>query len=137
MQNDHIQFRFAENQTKPVLIITKEGEIKLGEGCTNVEAAQAIVDLANQIRREAAVGELQRYSPDPENTEYGWMQGMKEDTSMGEWVHIEDLRGVLDPSQPIRELSNEMDRFRKKWKTVSIAEFNHFTDRLLKLIDRG
>lgn len=34
-----------------------------------------------------------------------------------------------------RELASEMDRFRTKWKTVSIAEFNHYADRLLTLID--
>ncbi len=34
-----------------------------------------------------------------------------------------------------RELAGEMDRFRTKWKTVSIAEFNHYADRLLALID--
>lgn len=47
-----------------------------------------------------APNELQRYSPDPENTEYGWMQGMKEDTAMGEWVHIEDIR-ALAARQPV------------------------------------
>ncbi|WP_164079710.1 hypothetical protein [Stenotrophomonas maltophilia] len=35
----------------------------------------------------------------------------------------------------LRELAGEMDRFRTKWKTVSIAEFNHYADRLLDLID--
>jgi hypothetical protein len=49
-----------------------------------------------------ALNGLQRYSPDPENTEYGWMQGMKEDTSMGEWVHIEDVR-ALAARQPVGE----------------------------------
>ncbi|MBA0449369.1 hypothetical protein [Stenotrophomonas maltophilia] len=50
--------------------------------------------------RGDALNGLQRYSPDPENTEYGWMQGMKEDTSMGEWVHIEDVR-ALAARQPV------------------------------------
>lgn len=35
----------------------------------------------------------------------------------------------------LRDLASEMDRFRTKWKTASIAEFNHYADRLLALID--
>ncbi len=35
----------------------------------------------------------------------------------------------------LRELASEMDRFRTKWNTVSIAEFNHYADRLQALID--
>lgn len=44
--------------SKPVLIITAEGEIKLGEGCANVEAAQALVDLANKMRTGAPATEF-------------------------------------------------------------------------------
>ncbi len=48
--------------------------------------------------------------------------------------------GVAPPAQTVdlgqfRELASEMDRFRTKWKTVSIAEFNHYADRLLALPD--
>ncbi len=49
-------------------------------------------------------------------------------------VHYQQPAQAVDLGQ-FRELASEMDRFRTKWKTVSIAEFNHYADRLLALID--
>lgn len=65
-----------------------------------VELAAALSAQPSPGGQGDALNGLQRYSPDPENTEYGWMQGMKEDTSMGEWVHIEDVR-ALAARQPV------------------------------------
>lgn len=147
MQNEHIQFRIAENQTKPVLIITKEGEIKLGEGCTNVEAAQAIVDLANQIRQNQEpvgkiVGEYRDtggYSPRIE-----WANG--EHPGVGVELYSSPraphaannapspiVRMMVGPSgqgDALEALAKEMDEFRTTWGTIGMREFGYFVDAL-------
>lgn len=39
-------------QDKPVLMIRPDGRIEIGEGCTNAEGAQALVDAANVLRAQ-------------------------------------------------------------------------------------
>lgn len=39
----------GQQPSKPVLIIRPDGTIELGEGCTNADAAQVLVDLANKV----------------------------------------------------------------------------------------
>lgn len=39
----------GQQPSKPVLIIRPDGRIELGEGCTNADAAQVLVDLANKV----------------------------------------------------------------------------------------
>ncbi|WP_036041588.1 hypothetical protein [Bradyrhizobium yuanmingense] len=42
-------FVFKMANSKPVIIITPDGRIELGEGCTNAEAARALVEAANVL----------------------------------------------------------------------------------------
>lgn len=41
-----------QGNSKPVIKITREGRVELGEGCTNQEAAQVLVDYANKLMAE-------------------------------------------------------------------------------------
>jgi hypothetical protein len=159
-----------EGGRKPVLIITPKGEIKVGEGCTNQEAAQALVDLANHMRQPVGQEpvELQFAYRHPDGRTH--MVSVSADDVAREMPEFlsQALCAKLCQCQPVgetnvtdcccdedaeqfeliaappaqavdlgqfRELAREMDLFRTKWKTVSLAEFNHYADRLLDLID--
>lgn len=75
-----------------------------GFGLDEAFRLAALVDGKQQVGEVQVDARLnlQRYSPDPENTEYGWMQGMKEDTAMGEWVHIEDVRAIASRQPEVK-----------------------------------
>ncbi|HEL5026712.1 TPA: hypothetical protein UOA81_001903 [Stenotrophomonas maltophilia] len=45
--------------------------------------------------KPVALDTLQRFAPHPENRSFGWMQGMREESS-GDWLHIDDVRALID-----------------------------------------
>lgn len=79
--------------------------------------ALTVLSMARHLCTLAAPGidlnQLQRYEPDKENKTCGWMFGMKEDVT-GCWVHIEDLRTMIDAS-PKGGITDAKNAARYRW----------------------